>query len=69
VLAHGRDELQLAAAARARGGPRLRRVARGLPPACTWTTPRASGALLAEHRPAYRGPQRWLRANGAALVL
>ena len=26
-------------------------------------------ALLARHRPAYRGPQRWLRANGAALVL
>ncbi len=26
-------------------------------------------ALLAEHRPGYGGPQRWLRANGAALVL
>jgi len=26
-------------------------------------------ALLAEHRPGYREPQRWLRANGAALVL
>jgi len=25
--------------------------------------------LLAEHRPGYREPQRWLRANGAALVL
>jgi hypothetical protein len=26
-------------------------------------------SLLARHRPAYRGPQRWLRANGSALVL
>ena len=25
--------------------------------------------LLAEHRPEYRGPQRWLRMNGAALAL
>ena len=26
-------------------------------------------ALVAEHRPGYRGPQRWLRANGAGLHL
>ena len=26
-------------------------------------------SLLARHRPDYRGPQRWLRANGTALVL
>ena len=26
-------------------------------------------SLLARHRPGYRGPQRWLRANGSALVL
>ena len=26
-------------------------------------------ALLAQHRPGYRAPQRWLRANGAGLVL
>ena len=26
-------------------------------------------ALLAEHRPGYREPQRWLRAHGGALVL
>jgi hypothetical protein len=26
-------------------------------------------SLLARHRPGYRGPQRWLRANGPALVL
>jgi predicted metal-dependent hydrolase len=25
--------------------------------------------LLERHRPGYRGPQRWLRANGSALVL
>lgn len=25
--------------------------------------------LLARHRPGFRGPQRWLKANGAALVL
>ena len=33
LLAERRDELQLAAAARARAGARLRRLARGLPPA------------------------------------
>jgi predicted metal-dependent hydrolase len=26
-------------------------------------------ALLERHRPDYRAPQRWLRANGTALVL
>ncbi|MGZ4280396.1 MAG: M48 metallopeptidase family protein, partial [Solirubrobacteraceae bacterium] len=26
-------------------------------------------SLLARHRPGYRAPQRWLRANGTALVL
>ena len=26
-------------------------------------------SLLARHRPGYRAPQRWLRANGSALVL
>ncbi len=25
--------------------------------------------LLERHRPAYRAPRRWLRANGTALVL
>jgi hypothetical protein len=26
-------------------------------------------SLLERHRPGYRAPQRWLRANGTALVL
>ena len=41
--ADGRPELQLAPAARARARPRLRRLARGLPPRRAWTTRRASG--------------------------
>ena len=43
VLDDGRDELQLAPAARPRGGPRLRRLARGLPPRGHGPLARASG--------------------------
>ena len=60
VLVHGRDVVQLAAAARAAGDPRLRRRARGLPP-------RGDGplaALLARCSPS-RSP-RW-RAHSAWL--
>ena len=31
--------------------------------------PLTEWALLERHRPGYREPQRWLRDNGAALVL
>src|SRR5581483_9459779 len=51
LLALGRDELQLAAAARARAGARLRRLARGLPPA--GDGPLAS--LLGDGRPSLPG--------------
>ena len=68
LLGHRRDVVQLAAAARARGGARLRGRARGLPP-------RGDGplaALLGAARgrvPDWREHARWLRRYGSTLVL
>ena len=67
VLVHGRDVVQLAAAARAAGDPRLRRRARGLPP-------RGDGPLAAllarcspRARPAGATHSAWLRRYGSTL--
>ena len=69
LLAERRDELQLAPAAGARAGARLRRLARGL-------SPRGDGPLAAvldaarRALPGLPATQRaWLRRHGATLVL
>ena len=64
-----RDELQLAAAARPRARARLRRLARGLPPEVADHSPRLLGAARARAAPTGASRRRWLRENGAALVL
>ena len=53
----------------ARGGPGLRRLARGLPPARCSTTRRASGRCSSATARATARPARWLRRYGSALSL
>ena len=69
LLVDRRDELQLAAAARARGGPRLRRLARGLPPAGHGPLAAVLGARRPPHARLPATPRRWLRRHGGTLVL
>ena len=63
-----RDELQLAADARARAGARLRRLARGLPPARWPRTRRTSGRCSNRARRAGASRLHWLREHGRALA-
>ena len=57
VLDDGRDGVQLAAAARPRGGPRLRRLARGLPPRGDGPLAALLGAARAARARATREPR------------